>query len=79
MSGPLAGLRFVEMAGLGPAPFAAMVLADLGAEGIRIESPRPGLTLGDPMRDVTRRGRAGVVVDVRQDAGRDVVLDLVAE
>lgn len=79
MSGPLAGLRFVEMAGIGPAPFAAMVLADLGAEGIRIESPRPGLMLGDPMRDVTRRGRAAVVVDVRADEGRDLVLDLVAE
>ena len=79
MTGPLAGLRFVEMAGIGPAPFAAMVLADLGAEGIRIESPRPGLMLGDPMRDVTRRGRGGVVVDVRADAGRDLALDLVAE
>ncbi|MEX1210680.1 MAG: CaiB/BaiF CoA-transferase family protein [Candidatus Nanopelagicales bacterium] len=79
MSGPLAGMRFVEMAGIGPVPFAAMVLADLGAEGIRIESPRPGLTLGDPMRDTTRRGRTGVVVDVRQEAGRELVLDLVAE
>ena len=79
MSGPLAGLRFVEMAGLGPAPFASMVLADLGAEGIRIESPRPGLMLGDPLRDITRRGRTGVVVDIRQDAGRELVLDLVAE
>lgn len=79
MSGPLAGLRFVEMAGIGPAPFAAMVLADLGAEGIRIDSPRPGLLLGDPMRDITRRGRAGVVVDVRARAGRDLVLDLVAQ
>jgi alpha-methylacyl-CoA racemase len=67
------------MAGIGPAPFAAMVLADLGAEGIRIQSPRPGLALGDPMRDVTRRGRAGVVVDVRQDSGRDLVLDLVGQ
>jgi len=72
-------MRFVEMAGIGPAPFAAMVLADLGAEGIRIESPRPGLMLGDPMRDITRRGRTGVVVDIRQDAGRELVLDLVAE
>ena len=79
MSGPLAGLRFVEMAGLGPAPFAAMVLADLGAEGIRIESPRPGLMLGDPLRDITRRGRTAVVVDIRQDASRELVLDLVAE
>ena len=79
MTGPLTGMRFVEMAGIGPAPFAAMVLADLGAEGIRIESPRPGLMFGDPMRDVTRRGRARVVVDVRQEAGRDLVLDLVGE
>ena len=78
-SGPLAGCRFVEMAGIGPAPFAAMVLADLGAQGIRIESPRPGLTLGDPLRDITRRGRASVVVDVRQDGGRDLVLDVVAQ
>lgn len=77
--GPLAGCRFVEMAGLGPAPFAAMVLADLGAQGIRIESPRPGLSLGDPLRDITRRGRSGVVIDVRQDAGRELVLDLVAQ
>ncbi len=75
--GPLRGLRFVEMAGIGPAPFAAMVLADLGAEGVRIESPKGGLALGDPTRDVTRRGRARVVVDVRQDAGRALVLDLV--
>ena len=78
MTGPLTGLRFVEMAGIGPAPFAAMVLADLGAQGIRIASPKPGLALGDPLRDVTRRGRDGVVVDVRRDEGRELVLDLVA-
>lgn len=78
MSGPLTGMRFVEMAGIGPAPFAAMVLADLGATGIRIESPRPGLALGDPLRDVTRRGRDGVVVDLRRDEGRALVLDLVS-
>jgi len=76
-TGPLAGLRFVEMAGIGPAPFAAMVLADLGAQGVRIESPRPGLTLGDPARDITRRGRDVVVVDVRHDDGRELVLSLI--
>lgn len=75
--GPLSGLRFVEMAGIGPAPFAAMVLADLGAQGVRIESPRPGLTLGDPARDITRRGRDVVVVDVRDDDGRELVLQLI--
>lgn len=78
MTGPLTGLRFVEMAGIGPAPFAAMVLADLGATGIRIESPRPGLSLGDPLGDVTRRGREGVVVDLRRDEGRELVLDVIS-
>jgi alpha-methylacyl-CoA racemase len=76
-SGPLAGLRFVEMAGIGPAPWAAMVLADLGARGIRVESPVPGLSLGDPVRDITRRGRASVVVDLRRPEGVDTVLRLV--
>ncbi len=75
--GPLAGLRFIEMAGIGPAPFAAMILADLGAQGLRIESPRPGLTLGDPARDITRRGRDVIVVDVRDSDGRELVLRLV--
>jgi alpha-methylacyl-CoA racemase len=78
MTGPLSGMKFVEMAGLGPAPFAAMVLADLGAQGVRIESPRPGLALGDPLRDVTRRGRDSVVIDIRRDEGRELVLDLIA-
>lgn len=76
-TGPLAGLRFVEMAGIGPAPFAAMVLADLGATGVRVESPTPGLALGDPVRDVTRRGRASVVIDIRRPEGVEAVLRLV--
>lgn len=79
MSGPLAGLRFVEMAGIAPAPFAAMLLADLGAQGIRIESPRPGLQLAHPRGDITRRGRDRIVVDLRQEGGRELVLDLVAQ
>ena len=76
-TGPLAGLRFVEMAGIGPAPWAAMMLADLGATGVRVESPTPGLALGDPTRDVTRRGRASVVVDIRRPDGVEAVLRLV--
>jgi len=77
--GPLSGVRFVEMAGLGPAPFAAMMLADLGAEGICIESPRKGLQLGDDSADTTRRGRARVVIDLRDEQGRDVALDVICE
>lgn len=79
MSGPLAGLRFVEMAGIGPAPFAAMVLADLGAQGIRIESPVPGLGIGDPLRDPTRRGRPGTRIDLREPAGVEAALRLIEQ
>lgn len=78
-TGPLAGLRFVEMAGIGPAPLACMVLADLGATGIRIESPRAGLSVGDPARDVTRRSRPSAVVDIRDDGGRAWFLDVVEQ
>jgi alpha-methylacyl-CoA racemase len=77
VTGPLAGLHFVEMAGLGPAPFAAMVLADLGASGVRIESPRPSLVGGDPRVDITRRGRRILRADVRDDGQRAQVLDAI--
>ena len=62
--GPLAGLRVVEMAGLGPTPFAAMWLADMGAEVVRIE--RPGLKPLIPMRhDFLNRGRDFVALDLK--------------
>ena len=77
MSGPLTGLHFVEMAGIGPAPFAAMVLADLGATGIRIESPAPGLDVLDGAQDVTRRGRPVRVINAREPEGRLQILDLI--
>ncbi|PTW62814.1 alpha-methylacyl-CoA racemase [Breoghania corrubedonensis] len=54
-AGPLAGLKVVEFAAIGPVPFAAMVLSDLGAEIVRID--RPGATTTDP-RDITCRGRS---------------------
>lgn len=77
--GPLAGLRFIEMAGLGPVPFAAMMLADMGAEGIRIESPRPGLEAPSPPLDTLRRGRSSVRVDIATSEGSALVLDLCRE
>lgn len=62
MSGPLAGLRVVEFAGIGPGPFAGMLLADLGADVVRIERP------GERRRahDVTLRGRRIVTLDLKQ-------------
>jgi alpha-methylacyl-CoA racemase len=65
VTGALQGLRVVELGGIGPAPHAAMLLADLGADVVRIERPAGGLTLGDPARDVVLRGRRSVHADLR--------------
>lgn len=77
MAGPLAGLRVIEMAGIGPGPFCAMLLADMGAEVIRIA--RPG-TPDDP-HDILARGRSATLrIDLRAAGGAAAapVLDLVA-
>ncbi len=64
MTGPLSDLRVVEIAGLGPTPFAAMWLADMGAEVVRIE--RPGLKPLIPQKvDVLNRGRGFVALDLK--------------
>lgn len=77
-AGPLVGLRVVELAGIGPGPYAAMLLADLGAEVIRVERPGPQPTTLPPDKDVTRRNRRSVVLDLRQPEGVRAVLQLVA-
>ncbi|MDO9380960.1 MAG: CaiB/BaiF CoA-transferase family protein [Nocardioidaceae bacterium] len=76
-TGPLAGVRVVEIAGIGPGPFAAMLLADLGADVVRVDRPRPGLVVLPPEQDLLARGRPSVVVDLKSPAGVGVVLDLV--
>ena len=76
--GPLAGLRVVELAGLGPAPFCAMVLADLGAEVIRLErAGQPPPTGAPDRRLVLTRGRPSVGVDLKHPDGAALVLRLV--
>jgi crotonobetainyl-CoA:carnitine CoA-transferase CaiB-like acyl-CoA transferase len=77
VSGPLGGLRVVELGGIGPGPHAAMVLADLGADVVRGERPSGGLTVGSPARDVVLRGRRSVAADVKTPEGLALVLDLV--
>jgi alpha-methylacyl-CoA racemase len=72
MAGPLHGLRIVEMAGLGPGPFAAMMLADHGAEVIRIE--RAGM-IGVP-NDPLLRSRKSISLDLKREECRDVVRKL---
>lgn len=78
--GPLAGFRIIEMSALGPVPFAGMLLADLGADVVRVDRTG-GNDLGFPMdedRDIMARGKRSIKVDVRNESGRNVVLDLVA-
>ena len=72
-NGPLASLRLVEFAGIGPAPFAAMLLADMGADIVRID--RPNFSGADP-RDITLRGRPVVAADLKDGAQREDVLRL---
>ena len=74
MAGPLSGLTIIEMAGLGPGPFAAMMLADHGASVIRIE--RKGM-IGVP-NDPLLRSRRSISLDLRRDECRDVVRRLAA-
>ena len=77
--GPLAGVRIVEIAGLGPAPFCGMMLADHGAEVIRVDRPTPGsLDTGDAVADVLNRSRRGIVIDLKQPDGKEVVRRLCA-
>jgi alpha-methylacyl-CoA racemase len=80
LTGPLAGIRIVELAGIGPAPFACMMLADHGAEVIRIERPgaNKGGPGGDPAKDILLRSRKTIAVDLKSAEGIGVVRDLVA-
>jgi alpha-methylacyl-CoA racemase len=81
MSGPLDGVRIIELAGLGPAPFAGMMLADAGADIIRIDRSEratyPPNT--EPHVDLMNRGRRSVAVDLKHPDGVGLVLRLVAQ
>jgi len=75
VSGPLTGLKVLELAGVGASPYACMLLADVGADVLRLER-------GDPDADATttwdvlNRSRHSVALDLKSDAGRDLVLEL---
>lgn len=75
--GPLAGVRVVELAGIGPGPFAGMLLADLGADVVRVDRPDPSPLGIDPARDVTNRNKRSVLIDLKHPDGPARVLDLV--
>lgn len=74
-TGPLTGLRVVELAGMGPGPHAAMLLADQGADVVRVERVPPSPETGDP-GDQLLRGRRIVVADLKSPEGRETALAL---
>ena len=81
MPGPLEGLKIIEIAGIGPGPFCAMMLADMGAEVIRVERAQ-NVRGGDPASppaDVLMRGRRSIGVDLKNPDGVETVLSLVEE
>ncbi len=80
-TGPLAGIRIVELGSIGPGPFCGMVLADLGAEVLRVDRASGGGLVGpndDPRAELMHRGRRSVAVDLKHPDGAGVILDLVA-
>ncbi|MFN8192845.1 MAG: CaiB/BaiF CoA-transferase family protein [Nocardioidaceae bacterium] len=76
MGGPLSGVRVVELAGIGPGPHACMLLADLGADVIRVDRPGGGM-FGAGRADVLNRGRPSVALDLKHPRAVATVLDLV--
>jgi alpha-methylacyl-CoA racemase len=79
MPGPLEGIRIIEIAGIGPGPFCAMMLADMGADVIRVERAERvhGGDPASPPADVLQRGRRSIGVDLKHPDGVETVLSLV--
>ncbi len=74
--GPLTGLRIIEMVGIGPGPFAGMMLADMGAEVIAIERHHAGAA--ELLKvDINRRGKRSILLDIKTEAGKEALLKLI--
>jgi alpha-methylacyl-CoA racemase len=77
-TGPLSGVKVLEIAGIGPGPFCGMLLADLGADVVRVDRPGGGgLQLVPRADDLLNRGKRSIAVDLSQPGGADTVLSLV--
>ena len=76
-AGPLAGLRVIELPAIGPVPYAAMMLADAGADVLRIAGPKPDLSVADPAKAFHLRGRPWIRLDVRENGDREQLLAMV--
>ncbi|MFK5979271.1 MAG: CaiB/BaiF CoA-transferase family protein [Rhizobiaceae bacterium] len=79
MAGPLAGIKIIEMAGIGPAPFTAMLLSDMGAEIIRVQAKngKQAVPFLNTKFDVLARGRRSMAIDLKKDGAVDIVLQMI--
>jgi len=75
--GPLKGVKIVEMGGIGSEPFSAMMMADMGAEIIRLERYKESPGFMDPKLDFTNRGRRSIYIDLKKPEGIDATLKLI--
>jgi alpha-methylacyl-CoA racemase len=75
--GPLKGIKIIEVGGIGPGPFCAMMLADMGADIIRVDRKGPFQGPVEPKYNVWHRNRRSVLIDLRKPEGRKVVLKLI--
>ncbi|MFC9840452.1 CaiB/BaiF CoA transferase family protein [Rhodococcus sp. NPDC127530] len=79
-AGPLSELRVLELGGIGPGPFATMLLADMGADVVRIDRPgAPTLFPGEPTHNLLNRGKRSVALDLKTREGRQAALDLAGQ
>ena len=81
MAGPLSGIRVLELAGIGPGPFCGMMLADMGADLLRVDRLEPvdlGLPL-DPKFDVIARGRRSIALDLKDARAVEIALAIIAK
>lgn len=79
MPGPLSGLKVVELPAIGPVPHAGMILADLGADVVRVERPSGALDIQNGKSDHLMRGKRSVSADLKSEEGTRFVLDLAAK
>ncbi|MFM9120838.1 MAG: CoA transferase, partial [Acidimicrobiaceae bacterium] len=75
--GPLTGYKIIEIAGIGPGPFAAMMLSDMGAEVVRVERVQAVRDVAGSNWDVMQRGRENVAIDLKHADGVEALLQLV--
>src|SRR3954465_14529366 len=78
-TGPLKGIRVVEIAGIGPGPHAATLLADLGADVVRVERPGGAASAGPRETDLLTRGRPSVALDLKSSQALTALLELIDE